>query len=189
MVIAVDIDGVLADLQTELLRRYNADYNDHLALKDITAWDFKNFVKPECGEHVYEYFDAPGLYNNVCVIRGAIGGVEALRANHRVIFVTTPTPKSAGAKLTWLSENGLLDNKKNYMECYDKSLVRADVLVDDGAHNLMNFKKDRILFHQPWNANDFVGGSYRARSWEDVVNFVKIINSQNHPYLNSLGIR
>jgi 5'-nucleotidase len=189
MIVAVDVDGVIADLQSELLLRYNEDYNDSLKLEDITAWDFVNFVKPECGANVYRYFDAPDLYDYVSPLEGAVRGVTLLQMNHRVVFVTTATDGSAGAKKRWLKDFDLLTDDKNYVECQDKSLILADVLIDDGVHNLRGFKGDRIIYNQPWNAGESVQNSFRAHGWIDVVDLVRIINDNRHPQLQWMGRR
>jgi 5'-nucleotidase len=188
IVVAVDVDDVIADSVPELLRRYNADYNDSLKPEDITAWDLTKFVKPECGTEIYKYFDEPDFYSRVFPIDGAVRGVTLLQMNHRVVFVTAPLAGSS-AKKRWLEKLGLLNNDRNYVESKDKSLIFADVLIDDGIHNLMGFRGDRIIYNQPWNAEGFVQSAFRARGWIDVVDFVRIINDHHHPQLQWRGQR
>ena len=45
----------------------------------------------------------------------------------RVVFVTNSTDGAFGAKYFWLKRHGFIRNKKDYIECKDKSLVNADL--------------------------------------------------------------
>ena len=181
MIIACDVDGVVAALQEEVLRRYNLEYKDHVSVSDIRSWDMKLYVKPECGVKIYEYFSAPDLYvyDNVGVIESAIWGIDQLEnMGHRVIYVTTPAPKTQGAKAEWLRQHGFLRNDADYVECRDKSIIRADVLIYDGAHNLRVFQGKRIKFMQPWNVDEFVDGEYVAHGWLEVPTIIQKIQAE-----------
>ena len=50
-----DIDGVLADTQTEVLNRYNEEYGLDYSLEDITCWDLTKVQKP--GTDMTKYFN------------------------------------------------------------------------------------------------------------------------------------
>lgn len=176
MIIAVDVDGVIIDTISEILRRYNHDYNDHLTCVEILEWDVSKFVKPVCGKEIFSYFEVPDVYRSALPIENAHIGICALRAmNHRVIFVTTAAPGTYGVKQGILTERGYLQDGKDYIECADKSLIRADVLVDDGIHNLRAFRGEHIIFDQPWNTNDSISGAWRAHSWLQVVRIIEAI--------------
>jgi len=173
MIIAVDVDGVVCDLHIPWLARYNQDFNDILSKTDITDWGIHKFVKPNCAEYIYRYLDDPTLYDDAPEISNAKLGIDGLRSlGHRVVFVTSSVNKVAGRKLAWLREHDFLDTKKNhqvdpdYVECHDKSLVRADVLIDDSLANVRGFSGRGIVFDQPWNREvsdlDF---PYRLRGW------------------------
>lgn len=171
MLIAVDVDGTVANLMDVWLSRYNRDYNDNLRFEQITEWDVSKFVKPECGERIYSYLDDPTIYNDVSPIEGAVDGVNSLRlAGHRVVFVTAGGEAS---KYEWLLKYGFLDNRKDYVRCVDKSLIRADVLVDDGPHNLAVFHGGRILLRNPANGNEWVRGAWIACNWGEVSQIVQ----------------
>ena len=174
MLIAVDVDGVVLDTHSEVLRRYNIDYGDNLGLDDIQVWDMSRFAKPECGAKILGYFENPEVYKFAYHIVGALAGVRALRdAHHRVVYATTPARNTAGVKLEVLTALGFLDYPEDYIECTDKNLVRADVLIDDYAPNVNLFQGKRILFDRPWNANSIVYyGVLRARDWKQVVGLI-----------------
>ena len=171
MIIAVDVDDVVADLPSIWYALYNREYNDDLAPERVLSWDTHKYVKPECGERIYRYLDEPELYNAVLPVPGALEGVQLLRYyGHRVVFVTSAVPKQMGRKYWWLIAHHFLygkDSREDYVEATDKSLIRADALVDDGPHNLENFQGTRVLFTRPHNhaAKDY----HRVNSWKEVV--------------------
>lgn len=151
MIIAFDIDDVLADLVPAWLAKYNADYQDTLKRQDITAWDITQFVKPACGTKIYDYL-SEDLYDNVQPLPGALDAVRLARKCGKVIFVTSCHPSHMGRKFRWLNNHGFNVTKEEYVECSDKSLILADIMIDDNPVNLEGFHgKEKILYDQPWN--------------------------------------
>lgn len=171
MIIAVDVDEVVADLTTPWLAQYNASYGDSLTPSHIKSWDIHKFCKPECGKKIYDYLNAD-IYDYVNPIWGALSGIESLRSrNHRVIFVTSAHSKIAGVKFEWLLKHKFLCDRSdfgvNYIECRDKYLINAAVLIDDGFHNVRAFPRTGILFTQPWNfAHHW---DFRVDGWADIL--------------------
>jgi 5'-nucleotidase len=173
MIIAIDVDGVCADLLTNWLRWYNRDYNDDLTVDEITAWDTALFVKPECGTKIYAYLDDPALYDDTLPYYGALETIKVLKTlGHRVIYPTTTPMASSGRKFNWLKQYGFITDKKDYVETSDKSLIRADVLLDDYYKNLDGFVGKKILWSQPWNYDKKEDKNYLyAVTWADVVRY------------------
>lgn len=147
-VIAFDVDGVLADCHTPWLERYNRDYDDNLTLDKITKWDIHSFCKPECNHRIYDYL-TPNLYDETKPIPGAIEAVRFARTRGRVIFVTSAA-YTPGRKFTWLDDHGFSPREHDYVECRDKNLIKADIMIDDYEVNLIGVENP-ILFDQPWN--------------------------------------
>lgn len=152
MIIALDIDGVLARLGEVWIQRYNKDYNDNVSWDDITEWATHKFVKPKCGTKIYDYLKDSKLYDEVQPYEDAYEVVTKLREDgNRVIFPTTTPIESAGAKYYWLQRNNLMPNDRDYIEVKDKTLVRADFLLDDNYNNYKTFPGIGVLRLQPWN--------------------------------------
>src|SRR5690625_2202655 len=70
--ILCDVDGVVADLLTEWVRRYNAKYDDDLSPEDITEWEMHRNVKPECGTDIHNFLRMPNLYSMVEIGRAHV---------------------------------------------------------------------------------------------------------------------
>lgn len=169
--IAVDVDGVCADIHTEWLRLYNRDYNDTLAIQNITDWDMTKFVKSECGIKIYEYLEDPTLYDNILPLPDARRRIGTLKAfGYRVIYATASPVKSYGRKFEWLKQYDFIQNGNDYIETKDKGLIKADILIDDYPENFNSFVGRKIIFSRPWNLHDNRPDCFRVDTWNGVVN-------------------
>jgi 5'-nucleotidase len=172
--ILVDVDGVIADLHTEWLHYYNIEYKDNLTIDKIVDWDMQKFVKPECGAKIFDYLYDPTLYDRVAPIDGAISSIRWLRQHgFDVRFVTSGVQP---AKIQWLGDCGLLLGEHfmfspDVVVAHDKSIIRADILIDDNVNNCNDFSGLSILFAQPWNS-EHKTGHYRADNWPDVIQYI-----------------
>jgi len=171
--LAFDVDGVLADLQTAWLARYNKEYNDNLTPEKCLTWETHKYTKPECGKKYYKYLDDPSIYDEVLPTSpNALECVKKLRkADFRVIFVTTSVISAAGAKFYWLKKWGFNKEMKDYVEATDKNLINADALVDDKADNTNKWwsqgNKLSILFTRTHNAWEKVP-YYHTNNWDEI---------------------
>lgn len=145
MVIALDVDGVLALTLKEVLRRANVDRGTDYTEDDITSWDAPDKLD------LWPYFKAKDLYDYVLPDPSAQEVVSELYIISRVIFVTSAADGTEGFKYNWLNRYGLCLNKRNYVEANDKSLIRADALLDDYHGNLENFHGRRFLLDKKYN--------------------------------------
>ncbi len=86
----------------------------------------------------------------------------------------------APAKRRW---NGFLElfpflDWEHIIITNNKQLVRGDILIDDGPHNLVGGEYFKILFDRPHNRNydDAANGMLRLHTWQE-------IDSVIHDYL------
>ena len=68
--------------------------------------------------------------------------------------------------MKWLDEYFPFIDSKKIVFCNDKSLIRADVLIDDGWHNLVNFEGIKILYDYPYNQEV---RNLRVKSWNEIL--------------------
>jgi len=193
VIIALDIDGVVADLHSEWYRRYNEEYHDNLTRERVVTWNTHLYVKPECGKRIYDYLLDDDLYRSVQPIRGAAGGVAALRRLGHTVFFTTACGYAGGTmvdqKGEWLIRHGLVE--KTYRRVpiemvvvEDKCLVDADLLIDDRGETVAQWvnqkRRPAILFEYPHNQylldqqpSAFWSVCHRARDWREIIKIME----------------
>lgn len=192
MLIACDVDGVIADLHFEWLRRYNRDYADALTLDRLTSWDLHTHTKAECGQRIYEYLSDPDLYEYVSPVAGAAAVIaEWRRRGHGVVFVSACTYGMTDQKAQWLVRHGFSAGRTrgalpdDFIPIRDKHLVRADVLIDDAPHNLeawwQHNKRPSIAVTMPYNLHFRQPGMLRASDWAGIDQAVQFFHRRTQP--------
>lgn len=183
--VAVDVDETVADLLGEWLRRYNERSGDNILPEDITGWTIAEQLREGWQDRkaLDEILLEPDLYRHVLPIPFARRAVRRLRdAGCRVVFASSCPPGQEHHKIAWLMRYGLITDAKEFISAKDKSLVRADILIDDGPHNVRAFLGRSFLVSQPHNLGcDPIPGTTRVGHIAEAVN---IILGENY----SLGI-
>lgn len=169
----IDNDGVMFDLITPWLGRYNFDWKDNLTPSQILDWNIHQFVKPECGKQLYKYIEDPTIYDDVLPIDGAIDGIKSLREmGYDILFVTHSTKGHVGRKYELLKQYGLIQSDREYLEKEDKSNVKCDYLLDDYIKNVTSFNSGiGVLFTQSYNKG-FIH-TPRVDNWEQAIRYFK----------------
>ena len=94
--------------------------------------------------------------------------MEALQNKYDVFIATAAmeVPTSFNAKYEWLERNFPFISPANIVFCGDKSILRADYLIDDNPRQLRRFEGQGVLFHSHHNAgcHEFP----RVKNWVDV---------------------
>ena len=76
-------------------------------------------------------------------------------------------PGSFNEKYQWLQENMPFISPLNYVFCGDKSIINADILIDDSPRHFENFCGKAVLYTAAHNINNT--RHQRVDSWLDVV--------------------
>lgn len=192
LTIACDVDDVLADIMPTWLNRYNQDYGDTLTREQVTDWDIARFTKPECGSKIFTYLTDPSLYTDMAPVRHASFGIRYLQdMGHTVVFATACTYGMTDAKARWLERHGFALTAEYHtlpasmLVVNNKAHVRANVLIDDGAHNIMKWiatGRPAILFAQDHNKKFYVELAdaprqlvHRAPDWFAVTHQIDVL--------------
>ena len=153
--VAVDVDGVLVDFVSGL-----ADLVERCTgvrpRGRVTEWDhLAAWGNPVTWEYVREH--ALKLAESLSWYHEAQDTLARLMRDHDVRFATTPMNVDwLGARAGWLEAHGFPIAK--HIHLHDKSWLAADVLIDDGVHNLVGETGVRepcrpICIARPWNAH------------------------------------
>ena len=166
--IAVDMDEVVADVIAKFQDLFEASFGRRLTDDELDGR--KVYDLPEASR-IREALFAPGFFRDLPLIPGAAEGLEALRAHYRIYFVTAAMefPASFGDKYAWLHEHFPWVHWRQIVFCGDKSIIRADYLLDDHARNLETFAGTPLLFDALHNRRE--ERFRRLRGWGEVTEF------------------
>lgn len=169
--IAVDMDEVIADALSEHINRYNKKFDTNLDHEHFHGRHFHHAIPREHWEEATNMVHTYDFFADLAVMPGAQEVLKKLSAEHEV-FITTAAmevPLSFEAKYKWLLKHFPFLSPMNFVFCGDKSIIKADYLIDDNARHFRKFSGTGILFDAPHNRK--VTGYTRVKDWFEVDKF------------------
>lgn len=166
--IVIDMDETIADTLTRHIEWYNRDFSASLGKRDLVGLDIHEAVPPERRERVRDYPRHPDFFRDLDLMDGAQEAVDRLSRRFEVFIASAAMeyPASFGAKHAWLSRHFPFVPSLNWVFCGDKSILAADVMIDDSPRHFGRFEGGKILFSAPHN---LLETRYRrARDWSEV---------------------
>jgi len=166
--IAVDMDEVMADAVAEHLRRYNRDFDEQLTVADLEGKWLWDVVQMDRHAALEAYLRSEDFFAVLSVMPNAQRVLRALQTRYEVFIATAAmeVPTSFVAKYKWLAEHFPFIPASHIVFCGDKSIIRADYLIDDNPRQLRRFEGEGILYSSPHNVR--VTGFRRVNNWLDV---------------------
>ena len=158
----------MADTLAHQLAWLKGRYNYQLLKKDLPGKKPHDLVSPEHIAALEKAMHQGDFFADIPVMPGAQSVIQALCSRFDVFVATAAMdyPKSCHAKFDWLQRHFPFINKHRYVFCGDKSIVRADCLIDDSPRHFKGFVGHALLFNAPHNLH--VDGYPRAGTWEEV---------------------
>ncbi|WP_198001423.1 5' nucleotidase, NT5C type [Nibribacter ruber] len=167
--IAIDMDEVMADPIAKFIDLYNRDCALALTLEALHGKEVHEAVPPEHSSKVWEYINAEGFFRDLQVIPGSQEVIKALTHSYEVFIVSAGMEfrNSLIDKFDWLQDHFPFIGWQNYVLCGDKSIIGADIMIDDRAKNLRTFSGERkLLFTSTHNVH--LTEFERVNSWQEV---------------------
>lgn len=163
--IAVDMDGVLADCFEQFVR---FDYADSGIKK--TREEGAGKTDDELFEKARTFVYRPGFFRTMPVIADSQEILYKLNEKFEVFIVSAATefPQSLPEKQAWLNEHFPFIQWQQMVFCGLKTVIQADIMIDDHFKNLNYFKGKTILYTQPHNALADAGRHMRVHNWREI---------------------
>jgi 5'(3')-deoxyribonucleotidase len=184
-IICVDMDEVIADALGEHLLRYNRDFGLNITPADLHGRWIWDYIPPERVDTVAQYMLTDDFFSVLAVMPESQRVLERLQSRYDVFIATAAmeVPSSFTPKFNWLARHFPFIPTSHIVFCGDKSILRADFLIDDNPRQLQRFMgrdpgdspassregrspREGILFTSPANVN--VTGFRRVNNWLDV---------------------
>jgi 5'-nucleotidase len=164
--IAIDMDGVLADVEAAFLQYHLKDTGIQL-----TKHDIKGKSEEENFPNVRKWVYTEGFFRQLPVMPHSQRVVQKLKERYDIFIVSAAVefPQSMHEKHDWLKEHFPFISWRQMCFCGDKTIVKANIMIDDFFKNLDPFKGDiSLLFTQAHNALADAGRHRRVYSWLDI---------------------
>jgi uncharacterized HAD superfamily protein len=194
MIIAIDIDDVLADTLNYFINYYNNLYKKNFSRKDFYIyhwWKILGLSKEEFLKIFYQ-FVAENNFKKFSPMRGAQSAINRIKKEHYLIVVTGRENNLVDATEYWLNRHfpnvfqeiyytaSMLEKK---MEAISKTGAcwqgGADLMIDDQflfAKDCATSGLRTLLFDSPWNKNAVLPENmYRVKSWPEIIRKIKNI--------------
>jgi 5'-nucleotidase len=169
--ICVDMDEVMADTLAEHLRRYNQTFDEAVTPQDLAGKGLFEITPVDRRQQLRAFLDAEDFFEDLDLMPGAQAVLEQLSARFEIFIATQAmaVPNSLGSKYRWLQRHFPFIPPTQYIFCGDKSILRADYLIDDLPKNLLRFEGQGLLYTAPHNLT--ATGFLRVDNWQQVADY------------------
>jgi len=165
------MDEVMADTLAEHLRRYNQTFDEDVTPEDLAGKGLWEVTPLDRQQQLRAFLDAEDFFEVLAVIPGAQPVLKSLTARFEIFIATQAmaVPNSLGPKYRWLQRYFSFIPPTHYVFCGNKSILRADYLIDDQPKNLLRFEGQGLLYTAPHNVD--VTGFTRVDNWDEVAEY------------------
>ena len=185
MTILVDMDDTIEYLLQAWVQAINDQYGRDVSWESIDSWDVSAAFPGLSREQVYEVPLLPGFWKNVKPVPGAAEALQRfMEAGHEVYIVTATPYQSVTEKMTdVLFRYFPFLSWKQLIVTSNKQMIRGDVLIDDGVHNLEGGDYIRILMTAPHNRSydAEANGMIRVSDWAEVEAVIRRLEDTGLP--------
>ena len=166
--ICVDMDEVMADALGEHLTRYNRDYDEQITIADLEGKWLWDVVSTDRHHSLESYLRSEDFFEGLAVMPDSQRVLQRLQMNYEVFIATAAmeVPTSFQQKFRWLGKYFPFIPASHIVYCGDKSILKADYLIDDNPRQLRRFQGEGILYSSPHNVG--VKGFKRVKDWLEV---------------------
>lgn len=172
------MDDVLADFDSEFLKRWREKYPDkfYVPLEKRSRFYMKEQYPEEVWDLVKEIYGSPGFIRSLPVVPGGIEAVNELSERGYEVFIcSAPLSNYENCvleKYEWIKEHLGRDWTKKLILTRDKTLVKGKILIDDRPeiNGAANPEWEHILYDRPYNRNIKDKRRLTWKNWKEVLN-------------------
>lgn len=186
MTILVDMDDVLENLSEAWIDALNEEYGTEVDYREERDWKMEKSFPDLTPAQIYAPLYDEAFWARVKPIPGAAEVLDRLiRDGNEIFVVTTSNYTTLKTKMedVLFKYYPFLD-WRNVIVATHKQMVRGDVLIDDGPHNLVGGEYAKILFDAPHNRkfNAERAGVIRVKDWNEVREVLEFL-SRKRPFV------
>lgn len=179
MTILIDVDDTIELLLKAWVDYLNEKYSYNVDWFAIRSWDLHDSFPELTSEQIYNPLQDEELWRKVDPMPYASEIIQKLiEEGHEIYLVTSSYYKTIPVKFDRMLFKyfSIIDWRHVIIAC-NKQMIRGDVLVDDGPHNLEGGDYAKILMSSPHNFNypAAENGMVRVWNWFEIYNEIQKI--------------
>lgn len=161
----VDMDGVLADVYPRFFELYEQETGNKKTMREIIGLK-EGVAFPE----LCRWVKTPGFFRTIPVMADSQRVMKLLNEAYEILIISMATefPVSLSDKQLWLNDHFPFISWRQSVFCGNKSLIPADLMIDDHFKNLDHFTGETIMFIQPHNINNIDHQHKTVSSWREI---------------------
>ena len=182
-IVAIDMDGVLADFHKSAIQIIEREYNIKVKPEqERTTWEMEYWFNAsyEKMRNIFNELmcERKGFWRLLPVIEGAYLEFERIYETYETYIITAPIWRSKycmNEKVEWINFNFPFVNiNKHLIMSKQKHVINADVLIEDKLLNVINFtevslQRKGLLLDYPFNRSEQTNDRItRLKSWNDI---------------------
>lgn len=167
--LAIDMDEVIADANQMHAAWLSQEHGYSWSQHEVQGTSLKTLASEEHNAQWEARLHEGSVFGSFDVMPNSQEALQSLSERFE-IFITTAAmefPASCGPKYQWLQEHFPFISPMNIVFCGDKSIIAADILVDDNVRHFTRFRGQGVLFSAPHNLD--VDWPLRVLNWDDAV--------------------
>ena len=159
------MDGVLADVYPRFFELYEQETGNKKTMGEIIG-----LKEGEAFPELYRWVETPGFFRSIPVMADSQRVLKLLNKTYEILVISMATefPVSLTDKQMWINDHFPFISWRQVIFCGNKSLIQADLMIDDHFKNLDHFKGETIIFSQPHNINNTYNQHKTVSSWREI---------------------
>ena len=177
--LAIDMDEVMADSHYALAHWQAKNHGYSFTEAQLQGMSLRSLVSPAHAKAMDLFLHQGEVFGDFAVMPGAQEAIKRLTERFDVFIVTAAMeyPASCSFKFAWLAEHFPFISPLNIVFCGDKSIVAADLLVDDTERHFARFGGQGVLFAAPHNITST--WPVKVNGWEEARTYLEAWQPQH----------
>lgn len=175
--IAIDMDDTIENLLSAWIDWLNREHNLNASINDVKSWEMGVLYPQLSHEQIFAPLFNDSFWYTVAPKLDAVEYLERLiKEGQDVYIVTSSHYSTVKPKFEAIIERYFPSiDWKHIIITNNKQMIKCDIMIDDGPHNLENGQYIRVLFDAPHNKT-YPAEEHKMKrvyNWEEAYNLIK----------------
>lgn len=178
--ICIDMDDTIEDLLPNWLKWLEDQYNFPADYEQMKSWDILSMFPFLTCDQIYGPLFDREFWKRVKPKEGAVEYIKKLiDEGHDIYICTASHYDSVQHKFAEVLENYFpFIDYKHIIIAYNKQMIKCDIMIDDGYHNLIGGDYLKLLFDANYNRSfdEKEHNILRVKSWKEIYDTIHTLD-------------